>query len=60
MDTLKVIDGIPVRLRGVRKGAKSIVKFVQRCCHCGLEHDVEISHNGKNPDVDIAFKQKGE
>lgn len=57
-ETLKVLDGIPARLRGIRKGTVSVVEFVHRCCGCGLRHDVRISHNGKDPGVDITFDRR--
>lgn len=57
-ETKKVIDGVPVRLRGVRRGATSVVKFVNKCCRCGLLHDVKIAHSGKCPDVSVTFNRK--
>lgn len=55
MKHTKVKDGVPVRLHGVREGAASVVKFVHKCCQCGLMHNVAIKHNGKNPNVKATF-----
>jgi len=57
MKKVKVIDGVPNRLRGVKSGAVSVVKFIHKCCSCGLRHDVKIEHTGKDPAVDITFNR---
>lgn len=52
---MKVIDGIPVRLRGVKRNAATVIEFIHKCCECGLRHDVRICHKDKSADMDITF-----
>ena len=49
------VDGEALVFRGLFKRGKAVVKFIHRCCRCGLRHNVEIKHNGSDPDVSIVF-----
>lgn len=58
MSRLKVVDGVPYRLRGVRERGAAIVKFIHRCCDCGLRHNVKIKHKDGDSGMEISFNRK--
>ena len=65
MKKITATDGVPITLKGFTLGRELVVKFVHKCCGCGLRHHVEVRHKSATKSINIKFtripmKKEGE
>jgi len=56
-EIIKVLDGIPVSLKGRFIDGEARTRFIHRCCHCKVRNSVQITKKPRESKITFAFRR---